>query len=237
MSRLSRLLLVLGLALAGASCRAVPPAPTYPGNLAAGGLRTETEYLVTPGDRLVIRYPAYPQWNTEVVVRPDGRGSVPLVGDVQFGRRPLSEVETELEASLADRVRSPQVELAVVQLHPRQVFVGGEVEVPGLVKIEGPRLTLLESIFAAGGPLTKSATLETVILSRVDEQGVRQAWTVDAASGLVGGREPVLLLPGDVVLVPNRRIDEANLFVEQYITNMIPSSNLLSSLILLGLVN
>ena len=227
--------LLLLAALSG--CRSVQPEATYPGNELAGSVAA-TSYSLKEGDVLRIRFPAYPQWDSDVVVQPDGMASVPLVGNVLFRGATIDELEQELMTSLGSRVRSPRVELAVKELHPRLVYVGGEVDSPGMVEIEGPQLTLLEAIFSRGGPLRASARLDTVVLSRTDGSGARVSWTVDALALVKGTQEAVLLLPGDVILVPNRPVNEANLFVKQFITDMIPGGgNLLASLILLSVTD
>lgn len=223
--------LAIGLGLASAvSCRSLPDAPTWDVTTKAATPPPAMDATLMAGDRFQIRFPAYPQWNEVILVQPDGQANVPLLGLRDVAGRDIGDLEARLGEELSERVRSPRIELAVVERHPRQVFVGGEVDVPGLVAIQGPSLTLTQAIFASGGPLTAKAAMETVILSRVNKQGERESWTVDGRALLNGKAAPVWLVPGDVIWVPNRRIDEANLFVAQYITNMIPGGNLLSAL-------
>lgn len=225
--------LAVGIGLASAlGCRALPDAPEW--NVAPGAAAPPPaiDSTLLAGDRFQIRFPAYPQWNEVLLVQPDGQANVPLLGLRPVAGQDLATLEAELGKQLSERVRSPRIELAIVERHPRQVFVGGEVDYPGLVDIHGPSMTLTQAVFARGGPVTSKAAMETIVLSRVSENGERLSWTVNGRALLDGRAAPVWLHPGDVVWVPNRRIDEANLFVAQYITNMIPGGNLLSALVL-----
>jgi len=229
---MGRLIAILLMGILGA-CSAAPSAPDWPGNAAAGAFADAGPYEVRPGDRVGIRFPAYPHWNASLLVRPDGGASVPLLGDVDFAGHTLPELETSLYEGLVERVRSPRVELVLEELHRRAVYVGGEVANPGAFELSGPRASLLEALFDRGGPLEATAALDTVVISRVLD-GRRRSWLVDVSMSLEGDGEPVLLIPGDVLLVPGTRIVQADRFVEQYITRMIPGSNLLAGLILAG---
>ena len=215
------------------ACSSTPNAPTWPGNALAGSAQDERPYLVQSGDEIGVRFPAYPQWNAVALVQPDGFASLPLLGSLSCRGRTLSDLEREVFQQLSERVRSPRVEIVIQNLHPRLVFVGGEVGNPGAFEIQGAGASMLEVIFARGGPLEETASMGNVIVSRIVD-GDRRAWTVDALERLSGSAEPVLLLEGDVILVPGTMVVQADRFVDQYITRMIPGSNLLAGLILAG---
>lgn len=223
------------LAVALSACRALPE-QRFPGNAAAGSAPPQGPYVVQPGDRLEIRFPAYPQWNAEMLVRPDGRANVPLLGDVEVAGRPLDEVHAAVQSALAGRIRSPSVELALREQRPRRVYVGGEVDRPGVVELGEDATTLAQAVFAAGGPLRETARLDSVVLARTGPDGQRRAWLVDLEAELSAppGGEPARLLPGDVVFVPNTRIDQANVNVSQWIDRMIPAKTLLATLVIAG---
>jgi protein involved in polysaccharide export with SLBB domain/glycosyltransferase involved in cell wall biosynthesis len=220
------------LAMAIPACTSPPTSVSYPGNAAAGAPMEIVDYRIAPGDAITVRFPTYPQWTSDVLVQPDGNASVPLLGNVRFSGKTIPALQEELEIALALRVRSPQVELAMKALHPRNVYVGGEVANPGLIDMGAANMNLTQAIFARGGPVHRTAHMDNVVLSRVGEDGLRNSWIVDVLGNFEGAQEPIALLPGDVVLVPNRPVAEANLFVDQYITRMIPGSNILAGLIL-----
>lgn len=217
-----------------ASCTSID-LPEYPGNQAAGLTAEQGEYRLVPGDRVAVRYPLYPQWNTELLVRPDGRLSAPLAGEVEVAGHTLGEVLEQLQSALRGRIRGANVELALVTQHKREVYVGGEVVQPGTVTAESARVTLDQALAAAGGLRADTARLDSILIVRIDSAGVRHAWRHDYAATLAGAGlgEPVLLAPGDVVLVPNTAIDQLDTWVEQHISRMIPGGGLLGTALVL----
>lgn len=225
-----------GLLVLLCSCHAAPDLAPFPGNAAAGVPLPAAEFLLTSGDRLEVRFPLYPEWNTAVLIQPDGRGSFPIAGDVPAAGRSLAAVRSAVVDSLRTRIRNPEIEVALKELHKREVFVGGEVDYPGAVEFQTARLTLAEAVFARGGPLWRTAELRTVVLSRVTPDGQRNAWLIDLHQNLFEGvaMDPVLLSPGDVVLVPATSITRANAFVEQYINNMLPANAVLGAVLSVG---
>lgn len=223
--RRSQWLLVLATAVfVFPSCRSYEQDP-YPGNEATGALQLGKEpFRVEPGDSLKIDFLYHAEWNTTMLVRSDGRMSVPFIGEVSAVGRTLAELRPEIEKRLKDHIMDPAVRLDVSAAE-RMVFVGGEVATPGVVTFTGSSITVLEAIMKAGGTLKESADLEHVILARVDDKGVREAWKVNLEPVLSAKvpPQPVLLRNRDVILIPNSPIDQANLFVKNYINDMIPT--------------
>lgn len=217
-----------------ASCQSIG-LPEYPGNQAAGLAVEQGEYRLMPGDRVTVRYPLYPQWNTELLVRPDGRISAPLAGEIEVAGHTVPEVLELLRSALNGRIRGGNVELALATQHKREVYVGGEVVQPGTVVAESARVTLDQALAAAGGLRADTARLDSILIVRLDSEGVRRAWRHDYSATLAGAGtgEPVLLAPGDVVLVPNTAIDRLDTWVEQHISRLIPGGGLLGTALLL----
>lgn len=232
---LLRVVLVALAASSSLACRSLPD-EVYPGNTAAGVRLDDQAFGIMPGDLLEIRFPAYPQWNAEMLVRPDGRCSVPLVGELLVEGCAIEKARAEIEGLLAARIRSPRIELTVKEQRSRFVYVGGEVEVPGPVPLGSESMSLGEAVFAAGGPLRETARLGDVVLSRPLPDGRRVSYRVDLAERLASSApwEPVLLVPGDVIFVPDTGISEINTAVAQYIDRMIPAQNLVSTGIVLS---
>lgn len=217
-----------------ASCQSID-LPEYPGNQAAGIAAEQGEYRLVPGDRVTVRYPLHPQWNSELLVRPDGKISAPAAGEIEVAGRTVAEVLQLLRAALSGRIRGGNVELALAAQHKREVYVGGEVVQPGTVIAESARVTLDQALAAAGGLRADTARLDSILIVRLDAAGVRRAWRHDYAASLAGAGtgEPVLLAPGDVVLVPNTAIDRIDTWVEQHISRMIPGGGLLGTALVL----
>src|SRR5205814_3824298 len=96
------------------------------------------EYRVGPGDKLRIEVYKDPQLSQSVQVRPDGKITLPLVGDMDAtGRTPI-ELRDAIARSLKEYITNPTVTVIVVEALASQVFVMGEVSKPGPIQIYGP---------------------------------------------------------------------------------------------------
>jgi polysaccharide export outer membrane protein len=168
--------------------------------------RTEQDapnaYAIGVGDVLEISVWKNPDLTTTVPVRPDGRISVPLLGDVQAaGMTPLA-LKQSLTDGYKDYVTAPGVSVVVKEIHSRKIFVTGEVAHPGTFDLE-QRMKLMQALALAGG-LTPYAKGRVVVLrdSRDGRQEKRYQADINA---IVKGKRPqdnILLLPGDTLVVP-----------------------------------
>src|SRR6267143_3259805 len=108
------------------------------------------EYRVGPGDKLRIEVYKDPQLSQSVQVRPDGKITLPLVGDMEAtGRTPI-ELRDTIAKSLKDYINNPTVTVIVVEALASQIFVMGEVTHPGTMQLHGPT-TILQALAMAGG--------------------------------------------------------------------------------------
>jgi protein involved in polysaccharide export with SLBB domain len=185
--------------------------------------------LVEPGDTLALRFPGKAEWNQIAMVRTDGCVSLPVLGEVLVAGRPV----LELQRTLAERYQGVLVppDLVVNLGDPAQpsapgqggITVGGEVKTPGLVGMAGERLTLLDALSRAGGHLKGTALLgNTLMLRRSPRSGLYSSWRIDAREIFWDSSLPIYLQRHDMILVPNTPIDNANIWVDQYINKMIP---------------
>jgi protein involved in polysaccharide export with SLBB domain len=215
------------MALAAWGCQSkpinVPPltAQDVPA-LTALGNYPDRIYKIEPGDTLQIRYVYHPELKQEDIVRPDGKITVNLIGEIQV----LGMTTTELERLLARRstefVRDPEVIVSISKFSDKHIFVGGEVGRPGTLPYR-KGLTPLQAVIAAGG-FRDTARLDSVILVRMngtrDEVMSRRLNLDEIVRD--GGLEPVALAPNDVIFVPRSEIADANLWVRQHIVDLIP---------------
>lgn len=187
---------------------------------------------VEVGDTLLVRFPFKPEWNQKVRVRPDGFGSFLLLDDVAVVGLTLAELDKKLTDLLAQRgnpqevsvdIETPSGEGGSERASGRfSAFVVGEVERPGVVELLGRTYTLAEAISAAGGHKKATANLGNTILVRRLASGEMRQWRLDADIYEWGLQPPIYLQPRDIVFVPNTAIDEVNIWVDQYIRQMIP---------------
>ncbi len=204
MNRLVQLLIV-GLALGTAACTTMPSSGQPP------KVNPETqavkEYRIGVDDSIRVAVWQNPDLNVIVPVRPDGKISVPLVGDVDAGGKTTTEVATEIKTRLADFVRDPQVTVIVDQLRSHEylsrVRVTGAVRTPISVPYR-QGMTVLDAVLAAGGT-NEFAAADRTQLFRKDGEGTR-SYPVRLDRILQKGdlSTNYEAQPGDVITVPER---------------------------------
>jgi len=177
------------------------------------------EYRIGSGDVISIFVFGQPElaiptgvdtMTTGYLVRSDGRLTFPFIGNVDARGRTVEELRMELVRRLAAFFPEPQVDVRVAEFNSQKVVVGGEVRAPNTQFVQTSSLSLLEAINAAGG-LTEEADVRDVTVRR----GGR-SYRVDLEgylSGGLGANNPILV-GGDVVSVPKKRVREAYLLGE-----------------------
>ena len=210
--------LLFALASAGAltACSGVAglggPAqtPDFPDIAFADWTDAEPEYLVYPGDELDIQTPTAPELNRAVRVGPDGRITMPLVGQIMAADRSLPELEASLAEAYASQLRHPMVEVTLTQAGPMKVWVDGEVRTPGVYDMPGD-IEAWQAVIMAGGFLP-SARRGQVALIRRGPGNVRMMRVVD----LSGPRTTaVALRRSDIIYVPRTTLAELAVFFTQ----------------------
>ncbi|HNV08228.1 MAG: polysaccharide biosynthesis/export family protein [Dokdonella sp.] len=148
-----------------------------------------------------------PDLNVTVPVRPDGRISVPLVGDVVAGGRTPEEVAAEIKTALEKFVRNPQVTVIIDQLRSHEylarVRVTGAVRTPISVPYR-QGMTVLDAVLAAGGTNEFAAADRTELYRKEGDSTRAFAVRLDRIlqKGELDTNYPVQ--PGDVITVPER---------------------------------
>ena len=178
-----------------------------------------------PGDVIDIKFFYNPELNESQTVRPDGKISLQLVGEVLvYGKTP-AELRQELMIMYRPELKRTEIAVIVRSLYDRRIFVGGEVKAPGLIPMPG-RLTALEAIMQAGGFDPRTASVSNVIIIR-DKDGKRYGGTLDFTKTL-NGKEilPFYLEPNDIVYVPRTTIVKVNQWIDQYINKIVPRTGL-----------
>ena len=182
----------------------------------------EPDYRFYPGDQIELRVPSAPELNKTLVVQPDGRVSAPLVGPIMVADRSTQQVEESLSQAYASQLIHPQVEVSLTAATPLKVFVGGEVDKPGVYDMPGP-IDALQAIIEAGGFKT-SAQRGKVVLIRRGLGGQAMMRVVDLRQGAVDpSRVDVAPLRRfDIIYVPRTSISEVGIFMQQYLRDATP---------------
>jgi polysaccharide export outer membrane protein len=157
------------------------------------------EYRVGPGDKLRIEVYKDTQLSQSVQVRPDGKITLPLIGDLEAtGRTPI-ELRDTIAASLKDFINNPTVTVIVVEALASQVFVMGEVTHPGTMQLHGPT-TILQALAMAGG-FKEFANTKDVKVLRPNRGGI-DTIRFNYKDVINGDAKPFYLRSGDTVIVP-----------------------------------
>lgn len=179
-------------------------------------------YRIEPGDTLQIRYTFHPEMNQETIVLPDGKIAAHLTGEVPVSGMTTRELEKFLAERTSDQLRDPEIIISVTKFAEKTVYIGGEVEKPGTIPYR-KGLSPLQAVIAAGGFRT-SAQTDSVILVRApgpDEKFISRKLNLTEVIAN-GVKEPIYLAPHDVIYVPRTSIAEADLWVKQHITDLLP---------------
>lgn len=160
----------------------------------------EQEYRLGPGDKLRVEVYREAQLSQSLQVRPDGRITLPLIGDIAATGKTPGELREAIATSLKQYVTNPVVTVIVQEAIAAQVYVIGEVFTPGVQILQGP-LTALQALAQAGG-LKDFADKNDIRVLRKGSVGTTQTIPFNYKDALKGRVEPLYLQPGDTVVVP-----------------------------------
>lgn len=188
---------------------AVPPGPAL-----------LNEYTIQPRDQLDIKLFYTPELNETLLVRPDGKIALQLIGEVSAAGLTPAQLQKQLQVRYAQHLKDPEIAVILKGFSSQQAFVDGEVDKPGMVELQ-PGLSAWEAIIKAGG-FKETATRESVMVIRQGEGNRPVPYLVDLKSDSLGQPESQFILqPHDIVFVPKTAIAEADKFVSQYVEKLL----------------
>jgi polysaccharide export outer membrane protein len=179
---------LLGLALVAAGCshRAVKEDDQ---------VQQMSEFRMSREDVIEVSVWKEPELSRTVPIRPDGKITLPLIGDLQAeGLRP-AELEQSVQKQLAALVRDPRVTVIVHDVNGAKVFVTGQVLHAGAFPLRST-MNVLQALAMAGG-LAEFADRGDITVLRMDGRRLQVDY-----DDLVKGKSKVSLGPGDTVVVP-----------------------------------
>jgi polysaccharide biosynthesis/export protein len=174
-----------------------------------------TEYTVGEDDVLKISVWQNPDLDQEVIVRPDGMISFPLIGDVPVKGMSIIELDQEITRRLSEFVKSPEVSISLKKLGGSKVIVLGEIMRPGIYSVTGLK-SILEAIGQAGG-FTRDAVPSSIVLIRGGFNSP-QPQRLNLSKALLGRevqKQNISLQSEDIVFVPKKFIADLNYFLSQ----------------------
>jgi polysaccharide export outer membrane protein len=168
---------------------------------AADAVVSPPGYTIGPEDQLSIVFYNDKNMSADVVVRPDGKISLPLINDVQASGLTPEQLRTHLSADAKRFVQDPNVSVVVRQINSRKVFIMGSVEKPGTYPLIAPT-TVLQLIATAGGVKEYADTKKFVIIRMEGGRQVTFNFNYRDVVGQKNMQQNIELRPGDTIVVP-----------------------------------
>jgi polysaccharide export outer membrane protein len=160
---------------------------------------TTSDYRLAIGDKLRIEVYRDTQLSQSLQVRPDGKITLPLIGDVTAEGRTSAELRDALVASLKEYNSNPVVTVIVVETVPPVFFVMGEVNSPGTLPLKGP-VSVVQALAMAGGFKDFAKKKDISILRKGAAGG--QTLKFNYNDAIKGKGQPIYVQPGDTIIVP-----------------------------------
>ncbi|HEX7029130.1 MAG TPA: XrtA/PEP-CTERM system exopolysaccharide export protein [Gammaproteobacteria bacterium] len=202
--RSSTVFLLLALCLAGCASNSAPPAAGF---AASANAMAVDQYHIGVDDVVTVSVWQNEELSVTVPVRPDGRISMPLLGDVQAGGLTPQQVGANIKRALEQYIRNPHVVVILEELNSHEylsrIRVTGAVQQPmSLPHRQG--MSVLDAVLEAGGVTDFASGNGTVLYRRVD--GETESIPVYLEDILEEGdlATNYTLAPGDVIAIPER---------------------------------
>lgn len=179
------------------------PAPSTPAQAAPAQPEVvpPADYVIGAEDVLNVVIWREKDLSAEVMVRPDGKVSLPLLNDIQAAGLTPEQFRLQVTAAVAKFVAEPAVSVIVRTINSRKVYIMGEVAKPGPYPLVGP-VTVLQLIALSGG-LTEFADAKGISVMRTENgRPKRLSFNYRDVSRGKKLEQNVLLRPGDTVIVP-----------------------------------
>jgi len=161
----------------------------------------DTSYIIGAMDILEIQVWKEPDFSREVLVRPDGKITLPLVGDIHVSGMNAMALKDLLTAKLKDFIDNPEVTVILLESHSRNFYIIGKVTRPGTYPLMN-HMTVLHAISVAGG-LGEWADKDSIrIIRRSSGKEVILHFDYDKVTSGENLEQNILLEPNDTIIVP-----------------------------------
>ena len=165
----------------------------------AGGVNLPPDYRLVVGDKLRIEVYKDPQLSQSLQIRPDGKITLPLIGDIAASGQTPMALRDSIAGSLKEYVTNPVVTVIVVETQPQTFSVMGEVNHPGVHPYKG-QVTMLDALAMAGG-FKDFANTKNIIIQRSTSTGLQRI-PFNYKDAVKVDSKPVYVQPGDIIIVP-----------------------------------
>jgi polysaccharide export outer membrane protein len=165
------------------------------------GHGAEDRYSIQPGDILEISVWKEESMLRQVMVRPDGGLSYPLVGEIQAAGKSVGELQALVTDSLTKYIPAPVVTISTQQLNGNKIYVVGRVQRPGEF-VANRYMDVVQALSVAGGMTPYAATNKIKVLRRENGQLTAIPFKYGEIEKGENLEQNIILQSGDVVLVP-----------------------------------
>jgi polysaccharide export outer membrane protein len=178
---------------------AAPTAPAASPSDAA--TTTPADYVIGAGDVLQVVFWREPDMSAEVVVRPDGRISLPLLNEIAVTGLSPEQLRQKLATDAQRFVQEPNVAVVVKQINSRRVYITGQVAKPGPYPLT-TSMNVLQLISTAGG-LNEYAKEKDIIVMRTENgKAMNYPFNYKDVVHRKNLKQNIELKSGDTVIVP-----------------------------------
>lgn len=183
------------LLLAGSGCETTPTA-------AFSAAEAHDPTVLVPGDVIRLEFPGAPDLNQSQKIRPDGRITLPLIGELAADGKTFGAFQQELEEKYKSQLKNTEVVISLEGSAARSIVVDGAVRSAGSIACDRP-LTVFEAIMLAGGFTTDADMGKVQVIRRVG--GEDRSEFVDLRNAMRGAPAPARSVEaGDIIFVPEK---------------------------------
>jgi polysaccharide export outer membrane protein len=181
------------------------PAPTSAkpptGMNIPAGVTPPADYVIGADDVLTVVFWRDKDMSSDVVVRPDGKISLPLLNDVQAAGLTPDQLRVQLTEAASKFVEQPTVAIVIREIKSRKVFVTGNVGKPGVYPLSAPT-TVLQMLATAGGLLEYAKAKDIRIMRTDNGKTVSLKFNYKDVSQGKSLQQNIFLKPGDTLIIP-----------------------------------
>ena len=177
------------------------PSTAKPPVVLPAGAVVPPDYIIGPEDILAIIFWREKELSSEVVVRPDGRISLPVLQDVNASGLTPEQLRDSLTKTAERFVEDPNVTVVVKEIKSRRVFITGMVAKPGPYNLTAP-MTVVQLIAFAGGLLEYADAKSIVVMHPDNANPPSHKFNYKEVSEGKNLKQNIQLKPGDTVIVP-----------------------------------
>jgi polysaccharide export outer membrane protein len=168
---------------------------------AAASQVVEDKYQLGPDDVVEVSVWKEPDLTKQIVVRPDGKISYPLIGEVQAAGKTVKQLREEISKRLEKYVTDAQVTVILLKTQNYKIYVVGKVNKPGEFLVGRP-VDVMQALAMAGGLTPFASPSKIVVLRHTGNSEQTLPFDYKDVSKGLFLEQNVTLIPGDVVVVP-----------------------------------